>query len=107
MKTSRRAFIQKGAASLATLSLMNSIFADAKAKKGKELTGVQLYSIRDDMKADPLGTLKKLAAIGYKNVEHANYQDRKFYGWSATEFKKILDDLGMKMPSGHTVLSKN
>lgn len=108
MKTSRRAFIQKSAASLATLSLLSdSLFADAKGKKGKELTGVQLYSIRDDMKADALGTLKKLSAIGYKHVEHANYVDRKFYGWSAAEFKKVLDDLGMKMPSGHTVLSKN
>jgi sugar phosphate isomerase/epimerase len=58
------------------------------------------------MKADPLGTLKKLAAIGYKNVEHANYIERKFYGYQPAEFKKILDDLGMKMPSGHTVMSK-
>jgi len=82
------------------------MFAEAKGKKGKELTGVQLYSIRDDMKADPLGTLKKLAAIGYKNVEHANYIERKFYGYQPAEFKKILDDLGMKMPSGHTVMSK-
>ena len=104
MKTSRRAFIKKGAASLAMLSVAsNTIFAKAKAK---ELTGIQLYSIRDDMKADALGTLKKLASFGYKNVEHANYVDRKFYGWSATEFKKVLDDLGMKMPSGHTVMSK-
>ena len=58
------------------------------------------------MKTDPSGTLKQLATIGYKNVEHANYADRKFYGWSATQFKKVLDDLGMKMPSGHTVLRK-
>jgi sugar phosphate isomerase/epimerase len=37
-------------------------------------------------------------------VEHANYIDRKFYGWSTQEFKKILKDLGLSMPSGHTVL---
>lgn len=72
-----------------------------------ELLGVQLYSIREDMKANPLESLKKVAAMGYKNVEHANYVDRKFYGWSANEFKKILDDLGLKMPSGHTVLRKD
>ena len=58
------------------------------------------------MKKDPLGTLKQLAAMGYKHVEHANYVDRKFYGYSAKEFKKLLSDLGMKMPSGHTVLGK-
>jgi sugar phosphate isomerase/epimerase len=44
--------------------------------------------------------------MGYKNVEHANYEHRKFYGQSAAEFKKTLDDLGLKMPSGHTVMGK-
>ncbi|WP_240628037.1 sugar phosphate isomerase/epimerase family protein [Terrimonas sp.] len=72
-----------------------------------ELLGVQLYSIREDMKKDPLGSLKKVAEIGYKNVEHANYIDRKFYGYGAKEFRKILDDLGLKMPSGHTVMRKD
>jgi sugar phosphate isomerase/epimerase len=33
--------------------------------------------------------------------------DRKFYGYSAVEFKKLLDGLGMKMLSGHTVMNKN
>jgi sugar phosphate isomerase/epimerase len=56
------------------------------------------------MGKDPLGTLKQLAAMGYKYVEHANYKDRKFYGYTPAEFKKILDGLGMKMPSGHTVM---
>jgi sugar phosphate isomerase/epimerase len=58
------------------------------------------------MKSDPLGSLKKVAAMGYKHVEHANYVNRKFYGYGAVEFKKILDDLGLKMPSGHTVMGK-
>ncbi len=39
-------------------------------------------------------------------MEHANYVDRKFYGYTAKEFKKILDDLGIKMPSGHTVMER-
>ena len=71
------------------------------------ITGLQLYSVRDDMKTPEaaLDTLKKLSAIGYSYVEHANYHDRKFYGYTVTEFKKILDDLNLKMRSGHTVLS--
>jgi len=76
------------------------------ANKSTQLTGVQLYSVRDDMKKDPLATLKQLARMGYKHVEHANYVDRKFYGYAAKDFKKILDDLGLKMPSGHTVMGK-
>ena len=75
-------------------------------KKDSEIVGIQLYSIREDMNKDPLGTLKKLAEMGYKYVEHASYNNRKFYGYPATEFKKILDSLGMKMPSGHTFLGK-
>lgn len=70
------------------------------------LTGVQLYSVRAAMGKDPLGTLKALAEMGYKYVEHANYVNRKFYGYTAKEFKKILNDLGMQMPSGHTVMGK-
>jgi sugar phosphate isomerase/epimerase len=54
------------------------------------------------MKNDPAGTLQKLAAMGYKYVEHANYIDRKFYGYGAKEFKSLLDGMGLKMLSGHT-----
>lgn len=104
MHTSRRNFLKKTALALAGSTLLsNEIFA---ARNPKELTGVQLYSIRDDMKSDPLGSLKQLAAMGYKHVEHANYGNRKFYGYGAAEFKKILGDMGMTMPSGHTVINK-
>ena len=58
------------------------------------------------MSKDPLGSLKQLAKMGYVYVEHASYVNRKFYGYSATEFKKVLDDLGLKMISGHTVMGR-
>ncbi len=105
MTTSRRDFIKKSALAVAGGSLLSSsLFANAPKKK---LLGLQLYCVRDEMKKDPLGTLKELAKFGYKNVEHANYVDRKFYGWTPKEFKKTLGDLGMSMPSGHTVLDMN
>lgn len=104
MPASRRTFLKNSALTVAATTLFSrELFA---VKDSKELTGVQLYSIRDDMKKDPLGTLQQLSKMGYRHVEHANYVDRKFYGYSASEFKKLLDDLGMKMPSGHTVLGK-
>ncbi|MEI9912386.1 MAG: TIM barrel protein [Bacteroidota bacterium] len=103
MPVTRRTFVKNSSLTLAGASLFSSsLFA---AGKKKTLTGIQLYSIRDDMKKDPLTTLKKLADMGYRHVEHANYIDRKFYGYNAKEFKKILDDLGLHMPSGHTVLN--
>ncbi len=105
MYTSRRNFIKQGHAQRAGKQRIDHI-QYLQLKPAGELVGLQLYSVRDEMKKDPLGTLKQLAAMGYKHVEHANYVERKFYGHSAKEFKKVLDDLGMKMPSGHTVLGK-
>jgi sugar phosphate isomerase/epimerase len=105
MTTSRRTFLKNSAVLLTGTALLSKT-AFAASHPG-EIVGIQLYSVRDDMKKDPVGTLTGLAKIGYKNVEHANYIDRKFYGFSAIEFKKILDDLGLKMVSGHTVMGKS
>lgn len=105
MNNSRRSFLQKTALVLAGSTVFSrDLFA---AATPKTLTGVQLYSVRDEMKKDPLGTLKALADMGYQYVEHANYVNRKFYGYSAREFKKILGDHGMQMPSGHTVMGRD
>jgi sugar phosphate isomerase/epimerase len=101
MYTSRRKFLQTTTAALAASAFLSGkLFAAAKG----EVVGIQLYSIRDEMKKDPLASLKQVSAMGYKHVEHANYVNRKFYGYTPAEFKKILNDLGLKMPSGHTVL---
>ncbi|HBC77227.1 MAG TPA: xylose isomerase [Bacteroidales bacterium] len=104
MKTSRRTFIKSGAAALAAATILpQSVFA---AKKRKGIIGVQLYSVRDEMTKDPLGSLTQVAKMGYEYVEHANYVNRKFYGYSPAEFKKVLDGLGLKMISGHTVMGR-
>jgi len=103
MNTSRRTFLKRGALAVAGTSLFARKML---AATQEERLGIQLYSVRDDMAKDPVGTLKQIADIGYKNVEHANYVDRKFYGQSAADFKKTLDDLGLLMPSGHTVMGK-
>lgn len=103
MKTSRRMFIKQSATMAAGTTLLSTKLFGLGVKS--TLVGIQLYSVREEMKADPLGTLKQVAGMGYKHVEHANYIDRKFYGYSAKEFQKILKDLGLKMPSGHTVMT--
>ena len=102
MYNPRRTFIKNSALTLAGSALLPEfLFA---AQTPKSIVGVQLYSVRDDMKKAPLQTLQGLARMGYKYVEHANYENRKFYGYEAREFKKVLDGLGMRMPSGHTVM---
>jgi sugar phosphate isomerase/epimerase len=102
MKTSRRTFVKTSAlAALGTAMLPGSFLA---AKKKKHVVALQLYSVRAEMSKDPLGSLTQLAKMGYQYVEHADYRNRKFYGYAATEFRKVLDGLGLKMVSGHTVM---
>lgn len=98
----RRQFL-KTTALAASAALVLPEFLSAATKYPKKLIGLQLYSVREDMKKDPLGTLKQLADMGYQYVEHANYINRRFYGYTPKEFKKILKNFGLKMPSGHTV----
>jgi len=104
MKTSRRTFVKAGTlAALGTAIFPGCVFTSGKPKR---MVGIQLYSVREDMLKDPLGSLTQLAKMGYVYVEHANYINRKFYGYSAPEFKKVLDGLGLKMRSGHTVMGR-
>ena len=108
MQHSRRKFIQNATLALMATGLKpNNLWANTSLEDIKQLIGIQLYSVRTDMKADPMGTLTALSKMGYKNVEHANYINRKFYGFTAKEFKKILNDLGLHMPSGHTELKSS
>lgn len=66
--------------------------------------GLQLYTIRDAMTEDALGSLKKVSDMGYKYVELADYADGKFYGYTPKEFKKIVNDLDMEILSSHTAV---
>ena len=70
--------------------------------------GIQLYTLRDDMPKDPKGVLKQLASFGYKQIESFEHDKLGMYwGMKNTEFKKYLDDLGMKLVSSHTNIDKD
>jgi sugar phosphate isomerase/epimerase len=58
--------------------------------------GLQLYTVRDAMKTDFEGTIAKVAATGYKEVEFAGYFDR-----SPQDIRAILDKNGLAAPSCH------
>ena len=60
--------------------------------------GLQLYTLREETKDDFLGTLRKVAAMGYKAVEFSGYGDIP-----AKEMKKVLDDLDLTASSSHTI----
>lgn len=63
-------------------------------------TGLELYSVRDELKKDPEGTVRAVAQMGYQCVEfYAPY-----FEWSESQTKqmrKLLDDLGMRCFSTH------
>ncbi|GAC1441864.1 MAG: sugar phosphate isomerase/epimerase [Sediminibacterium sp.] len=66
-----------------------------------------MYTVRKEMMADPAGTLKKLAKIGFKELESARSEKGNYYGLSPKEIKKITSDLGMKLRSGHIHVDKD
>ena len=65
----------------------------AAAATAKIPMGIEMYSVRDELKKDPQGTVRAIAAMGYQGLEfYAPY-----FEWShaqAKEMKKLLDDLG-------------
>jgi sugar phosphate isomerase/epimerase len=100
MAYSRRTFLRNSALAVAAAGVLPARTFSSPLRK--DVVGLQLYTVRDAMGKDPSGSLKKLADMGYVYVEHANYLDRKFYGYAPKEFKTLLDGLGLKMISGHT-----
>jgi len=96
---SRRDFVK-----LATAGTMGTVLFSNYSCKKAEIPGIgiQLYTIRDAMDANPAGSLKRVAETGYKYLELAGYADGKFYGYEPVEFKKLVNDLGMEILSSHT-----
>lgn len=60
---------------------------------------VQLYTLREYTEKDLIGTLEKVAELGYKGVEFAG-----FFNYPAAEVKAALDRLGLKATGSHTGL---
>ena len=69
--------------------------------------GIQLYSVRKEMLEDPTATLKKLAKIGYKELESARSDKGNYYGLEAKQIRKVAGDLGMTVRSGHVHMDKD
>jgi sugar phosphate isomerase/epimerase len=62
--------------------------------------GLQLYSVRELLPKDFDGTLHQLSAAGYKVVEAAGYFNKP-----ATEFRRSLDQSGLRCVSTHHPLA--
>ncbi len=100
MEHSRRIFIRNTAITSLGLALIPGC-----TPASRPAVGLQLYTVRNQMTADALGTLQTIAKIGYTQIETAGYSEGKIYGMSASEFKTVLSDLGLEFVSGHMGLN--
>jgi sugar phosphate isomerase/epimerase len=93
MSVTRRTFLGTAAAAATTISV-------ATAQSKTIPIGLELFSVRSALAADPTGTVKKVAGMGYQVVEFFS----PYYNWTldqAKDMKKLLDDLGIKCHSTH------
>ena len=98
--TSRRHFIKEtGLFALGAVAAPSIL----RASSGSKLTsiGLQLYTVRDQMMEDAIGTLKRVAKIGFKELESSGSDKGSYFGLSPKEFRKVVTDLGMNVRSGH------
>jgi sugar phosphate isomerase/epimerase len=93
-------------AGLASKSAFASLADDEGTKKIKYF-GLQLYSLRDDLPADPKGILKQVAGFGYKQIESYEGAKGMFWGMTNKEFKAYMDVLGMSIVSSHCDINKD
>jgi sugar phosphate isomerase/epimerase len=97
MAVSRRSFLTSAALAAAASAIpARSLYASPMAP----LIGLQLYSVREDLAKDYPGTLKRIAAIGYREVEAAG-----FYNHNATDVKQMMADAGLRCVSAHYSLA--
>ena len=62
---------------------------------------VQLYTLREELKKDFIGTLEKVAALGYSGVEFAGFGEL-----AAEDMRKKLHELGLTAVSSHFLLEE-
>jgi sugar phosphate isomerase/epimerase len=65
--------------------------------------GLQLFTFFNEIDNDVEGTLKKIAAVGYKEIESAFSKKGGFYGMKPKEFAKLLKGMGMSWKSHHVL----
>src|SRR2546422_149839 len=97
--TDRRDFIRAlgaGALAPALQPLAPSLYRRPSLRKLDRI-GLQLYTVRHQMEKDFEGTIARVAATGYREVEFAGY-----FGRSPRDVRALLDQHGLSAPSNST-----
>jgi sugar phosphate isomerase/epimerase len=77
------------------------MLAATMAKSNKGRIGIQLYSVKNELPKDFVGTLKKLSDIGYSSVEPYGFAKDDFFGHTMKELSAIVKDMGMSVSGSH------
>jgi hydroxypyruvate isomerase len=96
MTTDRRDFLLASGLALGALTLPKAARSVASSGSGLGPVGLQLYTVRKAMQDNFDGTLKRVATVGYKQVEFAG-----LFGHAAARVRRTLDHLGITAPSMH------
>jgi sugar phosphate isomerase/epimerase len=90
---SRRAFLASAGAGVVAGSFMNRAFANHHEKIP---LGIQLWTVKDEAAKDLEGTLRKVYAAGFREIEFAG-----FYGKTAAEIGALMKGIGFSLVSMH------
>lgn len=100
----RRRFLKNSAsAALGSLILPGMVSAFCKEKAEMDAIGLQLFTLFNTIDNDVQATLKKVAGIGYKEIESAFSKKGDYYGMKAKEFAALVKDNGMSWQSHHVL----
>ncbi len=100
----RRSFLKNTAAITAgSLLFTNEMFSRTSHPAKMPGAGLQLFTLFNSMDADVPGNLKKIAAIGYEEIESAFSRKGGYYGLSPKAFSALVKDNGMHWRSHHVL----
>lgn len=98
----RRNFLKStGVLGLSTLFLSEAHAAFFNA--GNHPIGVQLFTLFDTIDEDVEGTLRKVAGIGYTEIESAFSKQPGYYGMSPKQFAALCSKVGLSWKSHHVL----
>ena len=104
MSYSRRKFLQSaGTLALSGMALSGKAGSLLNRMASPHPVGLQLYTFFGVIDEDVKGTLTKIAAIGYKEMESAYSKHGGYYGMKPKGFKAMVNDLGMTWKSHHVI----
>ncbi len=98
----RRKFIQTGAGLVAG-SFALPAFTRHFLKPAYPPAGIQLFTFFNVIDADVEGTLKRIAADGYVEIESAFSKKEGYYGYTPKQFAAVLKGLGLAWRSHHVL----